>query len=89
MERKRKKEKTSSHVHGPVHAEDPSKRGMVITASRPGPQPPIKKPPSTVKRKVVYLGFQINPRNICPGCYVLDNGDLYPRFPATSTKRFG
>jgi hypothetical protein len=20
-------------------------------------------------------------RNICPGCYVLDNGDLYSRFP--------
>jgi hypothetical protein len=23
-------------------------------------------------------------RNICPGCYVLDNGDLYSRLPSTS-----
>ena len=30
-----------------------------------------------------------SPRNICPGCYVLDNGDSYSRLPATSTKLSG
>ena len=29
------------------------------------------------------------PRNICPGYYVLDNGDSFSRLPTTSTKLFG
>ena len=39
---------------------------------------------------IFSYGFreEVCPCNICPGCYVLVNGDSYPRFPATSTKRF-
>ena len=29
------------------------------------------------------------PRNICPGYYVLGNGDSFSRLPTTSTKLFG